>query len=758
MGVAIGIDLGTTNSVAAIKRGDVRVLQNRENEDLTPSVVGFYKEQLIVGKKALDRIAASPKETVISVKRLMGRAFKDPEVQRVRSKYRYSVAAPSNGTEDDVRVILGGKEYSPIEISSFILKKIKEDAEMRLNDKVEYAVITVPAYFNERQREATLLAGQMAGLKVQRILDEPTAAAIAFGVDNVGADDARTVLVFDLGGGTFDISVLNIVGGIFAQVNLEGDMWLGGDDFDWKLMQHVLQHIKDTYGFDPAGNDRFMESLRLNVRKAKETLSSLARTDISMVGQLSDKSGNLIDIELEVTRDVLERMIGRDAASGDGHRTDVERSFELVMRALEGPPKTAIDQIDYVLLVGGSSCIPMIRRRLIEMFGEKKVRMDVDPMKCVAFGAAILAASIGEHVICSKGHPNPGTAVECGECKEPLIHKVDLARVTAMHYGIQAKGDKFEIIIPKGSPYPSPEPVTRAFKTPTANLRRLKIPVHAGTEDVATKNELQQTVWLELPEHLPAGTRVDVGLKLSSDGILDSIKVKLHDGSGREVEVFRDRGGEKRSRVERKIEDLRKKIDENREKLSGEAAEQCEQLYEESIKAINERHDLDAAEKKLQELAKVVDGATRPDWKRTTENMIGYAEFALREFGSYLKPEESYKIKKLVEEVQKAMEDDNEELALQKREEMVKAVDANRLVQWLMTLIIGISRANNQHDSVSADKLKVALRNTEDAWRRGDVDAVNRIINETGPVLDKVFGPGQRGSSGFTREDYVERA
>jgi molecular chaperone DnaK (HSP70) len=373
-------------------------------------------------------------------------------------------------------------------------------------------------------------------------------------------------------------------------------------------------------------------------------------------------------------------------------------------------------------------------------------------------GAAILAASLGEQVVCSKGHTNPGSADECSECKEPLVRAVELARVTAMHYGIQAKGDRFEIIIPKGSPYPSPEPVTRAFKTPSANLRRLKIPVYAGTEDVATKNELQQTVWLGLPDHLPAGAPVDVALKLSTDGVLDYIKVRLRDGSGREVEVYRDRGGEKRSRIEKKIEELRRKMEENRERIPADTLERCEHHYEEAIQDISERHDLDAADKKLHELAKLVDGATRPDWKRTTENLMGYAEFALKEFGSYLKAEESFKIKKLLEEVQAAMENDDEERAKQKRDELIKAVDSNRLVEWLMTLVMGIGRANTLGDVVSADRLKMALRNSEEAARRGDIDALNRIIAETEPSLAKVFGGEARVPSGFTKEDYVERA
>jgi molecular chaperone DnaK len=323
MGAAIGIDLGTTNSVAAIKRGDVRVIQTRDAEDSTPSVVGFYRDQIIVGKRALDRAAAAPKDTIVSVKRLMGRAFNDPEVQRALEKYRYQVVAPADGTDEDVRVILGGKEYSPIEVSSFILKKIKEDAELRLGETVEYAVITVPAYFTDRQIEATLRAGQLAGLKVQRILDEPTAAAIAFGMDSVGADDSRTVLVYDLGGGTFDISVLNVVGGVFGQVNLEGNMWLGGDDFDFRLMEHAVAHVRDVHGLDPSGNDRFMVALKISAQRAKEALSSLARADITVgaQGQLLDSEGNVLEVELEITRDQLERMIGSHSKSaGNGHR------------------------------------------------------------------------------------------------------------------------------------------------------------------------------------------------------------------------------------------------------------------------------------------------------------------------------------------------------------------------------------------------------------------------------------------------------
>ena len=449
-------------------------------------------------------------------------------------------------------MVLGGKQYSPIEISAQILKKVKEDAELRLNDKVEFVVITVPAYFSDKQRDATRKAGQMAGLKVQKILDEPTAAAIAFGADNVGPNDAANILVYDLGGGTFDISVLTVVGGVFAQLDIEGDMWLGGDDFDHKIMDHVLTHVSNVYDVDASKNKRFLIELKKKSEQAKKALSSMTRTDIDVIGLLQDSDNNLIDVELELTRDQFEAMI----------RSDVERSIELVKAAI-GNANLTVDEIDHVLLVGGSSCIPLVRKSLVAVFGEQKIRMDVDAMKCVAFGAAILAAKLGAQVECAKGHVNPGSATVCGECSEPLIQKdndIEIGSVTAQDYGIEATDettkDKFEPIIRKGSPYPSPEPVVRTFKVPSAGLRRMKIRVYAGSNPVASKNELQITVWLELPSSVSEGTPIDVALKLDRDCIIERVKVSLKDGSGREIEVFPDRGGDFRSRLEKRLEEV----------------------------------------------------------------------------------------------------------------------------------------------------------------------------------------------------------
>ncbi|MBM3318228.1 MAG: Hsp70 family protein, partial [Candidatus Eisenbacteria bacterium] len=567
MGVAIGIDLGTSNTVAAIRGKDLRVLQNVESQDLTPSVVGTYKKKTSVGQRALDQMLLAPRDTILSIKRLMGRGYRDQQVQEVRKHHVYAIVEPSDGTDDDLRVVMDGKQYSPIEISAMILKKAKEDAELRLNDKVEYAVITVPAYFTEKQKDATRKAGLLAGLKVQKILDEPTAAAIAFGIDNLGQDDSRTILIYDLGGGTFDVSVLTIVGNIFAQLDIEGNMWLGGDNFDCRIMEHVLQHIQGVYGMDARQRPDFMVKLKERAEQAKKALSCMGRAAICIPGVLTDVGGRVIDIEVELSRAEFEQMIAADVAS----------SIELVRLAIRNAGEAMTpEQIDHVILVGGSSYIPLVRKSLAEVFGEQKLMMNVDPMKCVAFGAAALSAKWGEKVECPKGHENPGQNMVCevDGCGEPLTTG-GTVEVTGMHYGIQAKGDKFEVIISKGSTFPTPEPVKKNFRTPSPNLKRLRVPVYAGFDLVASKNELQFTIWLELPDNVPADTPLDVALGLDKDGILDKVRVALLDGSGTHIETYIGRGGE-RDRLEKKLEQLRKRKDAASAELTAEVGQKWE--------------------------------------------------------------------------------------------------------------------------------------------------------------------------------------
>ncbi len=733
MAKIIGCDLGTTNSVIAIKQGDVKVLQSRENHNSIPSVVGSHKDQIIVGSLAVDRMAGAPDNTIVSIKRLMGRAFRDPEVERVRSRYLYKVVSPSEGTDDDLRVILGGKQYSPIEVSSQILKKVKEDAELRLNDNVEFAVITVPAYFTDKQRDATRKAGQMAGLKVQKILDEPTAAAIAFGADNVGPNDAANILVYDLGGGTFDISVLTVVGPVFAQLAIQGDMWLGGDDFDHKIMDYVVNHVKNEYDVDAGKNKRFLIELKKRAEQAKMALSGMAHTDINVIGMLQDKDNNLIDVELELTRAQFEDMI----------RPDVERSIELVKSAIANASMT-VDEIDHVLLVGGSSCIPLVRKSLVAVFGERKVRMDVDAMKCVAYGAAVLAARLGERVECSKGHINPGTAVVCGECGEHLSHKsggLIIGSVTSQDYGIEVMDettkDKFEPIIPKGSSYPSPKPVVRTFKVPSPGVRRMKIRVFAGSNPVASKNELQVTVWMELPPNVAAGTPMDVALALDGDCIIERVKVSLKDGSGREIEVFPDRGGEGRSRLEKKLEAVRRNWDKARAKADGAAIRAVESIYDEVIRAANQ-NKLDDAERKLQEMKKEVDKTEQTLWKKKALNLINYSQYALNEFGLAIDAQQTARVRRYVDELQIEIDNSDEAAAAEKYIQLDKETDAfPAAVVTMLRINSAVFLAQQAGNLGAADRIRAGYNEIVGAFKRQDYTAVNVKIQEIVPLVNQ---------------------
>ena len=735
MGRAIGIDLGTTNSVAAIREAAIRVLQSRESEDLTPSVVTYHKKEPVVGRLALDRMLLSPENTIQSIKRLMGRGFRDDNVRRVRERYAYRIIEPTDGTDEDVRVLLDGKEYSPIQVSALILSKIKTDAELRLNDTVEYAVITVPAYFNEKQKDATRKAGQLAGLKVQKILDEPTAAAIAFGVDNVGADDSVTILVYDLGGGTFDVSVITIVGGAFAQLNIEGDMWLGGDDFDYHIMEHVYDHVQASYGFDARGDKTFRVKLKEKAEQAKKALSSLKRTDIAIPGMLKDAEGNLIDVELELGQAEFEKMIADDIA----------RSTDIVMTAIKGAGEAMTpEQIDYVLLVGGSSYIPLVRRSLVRIFGEKKIRADVDPMKCVAFGAAILSAKRAETIECPKGHLNPGKNLVCEEpgCGEPLTATgVVVSPVTPMHYGIQVQNDAFEIIIPKGSTYPTPEPVRRRFVTPADNLKRIRVPIYAGMDPTASKNDPQATVWLELPEHVPADTPIDIAFSLDGDDILERVQVGLLDGSGTRVETFVDRGDTKRSQLEKRLEQLRKGKEERPAALPADQEEEWGKAYAKATRALT-ANDTNAAKACIETLSRLL-VTKEAGWKEKALGLCGYTDVVLEYAFLLENPAREQKLKTLQAELRDCVARDDEAGGAVKYKELDKATDdLPQLLQVCMLLLRAASVADQKHMEIERDQVVAALHDFVSALRGQNATRAMEIVQKVQPVLSRIFGPG----------------
>jgi|GEM_PF-277037 len=524
MSRSIGIDLGTTNSVAAIKRVQTEILKNAEGDYLTPSCVTLKKKKLpsvfsklakpefVVGKDALEWMKQDPENTVQAVKRLMGRSILNREVQKIIEEKRvtYRIDRHSRGTANKLGIMLGEKEFSPEEISAKILEKIRLDAEASFGGEVAYAVITVPSYFNDKQKHATRMAAAMAGLKVRRLLPEPTAAAISFGVDNVKGDDAKTVLVFDFGGGTFDLSVLTISGGQFIEQGKGGDMWLGGEDMDRLLADYVLAEIAREYdiadmeafieGQKPKQKNRFRGELKTAVEKAKIRLSDDDEAFIEILGVLKDEDGDLVDVDVEITRKRFDDMIA----------PMVNTVVTLTQKVLEDIHFTP-DLIDNVLLVGGSSRIPKVIEAMKETFGHEKVMVHERPMLAIAEGAAILSHRLAETYECPQCGLDVGqqekTCSGCGFDLETYIIEegvFDIVHAAAHDYYIYLENGEKHLLVEKNTPLP-------CRKTETFNL------VHSEQKLVHMKffnvvNDKEESIgdfWLGIDEDEDADDKDD---------------------------------------------------------------------------------------------------------------------------------------------------------------------------------------------------------------------------------------------------------
>ncbi len=464
---SIGIDLGTTNSAAAIRKVSVEVLRNAEGEYITPSCVTVRKRlmrkpEFIVGRHALEWLRQEPENTITAVKRLIGRSFQDKEVQELIAgqRFRNHLTAHSHGSENSLAILAGGREFTPEEISAKILLKIKVDAEQALGDEVDSAVITVPAYFNDKQKHATRTAAALAGLKVSRLLPEPTAAAISFGVDKVSGDEGKTLLVFDFGGGTLDLSVLVISGGQIIEMGKGGDMWLGGEDIDSLIINYVLQEAGGEQGIsriyallarqDETERNRFMAELKTAVEKAKITLSEKTEVYIEVLSLLTDEDGDALDIEVELRQEKLDVLLAP-------MREAVLQLLRRLLAELHFTP----DLIDQVLLVGGSSCIPSFIKALQKEFGEEKVLLHERPMLAVAEGAAILSHRLADTQECpgcgGEAGQNDAACPSCGFDLAAYITNqglVDIVHATAHDYFIRLENDRRFLMVEKNSPLP----------------------------------------------------------------------------------------------------------------------------------------------------------------------------------------------------------------------------------------------------------------------------------------------------------------
>jgi molecular chaperone DnaK len=527
---AVGIDLGMTNSAIAYYDSERHVavlLANSEGEDLTPSVVGLrrqnsQKEQTLVGRTALNRASKAPQDTITSIKRLMGRDFADPRVVQARERVSYQIVQ-GPGEDPQAYVTLGANRYTPADVSSKILAKLKADAGRALGEDVTHAVITVPAYFQNAQRAATRKAGEHAGLVVKRIIDEPTAAAIAFGV-LAREGERHRVLVYDLGGGMFDIAILHAVKdhqghGQFQVVSYEGDNWLGGDDFDFCIVDKIIDWVRTEHGVDPSTDKAFLYLAKCYAEAAKRQLSQVPVADIVIPAALRVDGGPVVDVDTSITREEFDAMI----------EPLVAETMQLVQKALTEQNLTVEDVSD-VLLAGGATLTPKVYETVERIF-PGKVRRTINPMECVALGASILAGTLKgvECPACSRVNDDAATECRCGHslASAQAVGEIGIYERTPMSLGIAAmhesQRDVFAAIIPKGTPYPLREPMTQQFQ---ATERFVRVAVYEGDDPVASRNQEQGVIEFELGPEIAVPTRVEVAFNYDRNRVL-TVTIKV---------------------------------------------------------------------------------------------------------------------------------------------------------------------------------------------------------------------------------------
>lgn len=741
MGKAVGIDLGTTNSVIAFMDTNVRTITGADNQELCRSCVALDTKtnDFIVGNSAYKNWRKYAPNIVVSVKRLMGGSISDEQVQKMKALkdlYPYGIDKLAGGTEESVAVVLNGKQYTPEQISSKILKQMVQDASVKIGE-ITHAVITVPAYFNEKQKTATRKAAELAGIKVQRLLAEPTAAAISYGADKLAKDEDKVFLVYDFGGGTFDLSILVASGGNFIESGTGGDRWLGGDDIDRKLLDYVYSKADEENGIKiehlieklPDRKRITVQSeLKSQVEDAKKQLSSAKSANVSVLGELETEDGDLVDIDVTITREDFEKLI----------RPIVQRTIDLTDKLMDesGYP---IEAIDNILLVGGSSCIPLVRDMLIAKYGKDKILSSEKPMLAVAEGAAILAHSLSDEFECPNcGKMVPKDATVCPHCgavigkatgvdAEPPI----LVTYTTKHnYFIQLVDGPQKII---NSLELLPCEVNKKFKTTVDNQKIVEVVLLNDAED--GKYDKIASGFFTIPENLPKDSTLTFTFNLSEDETM-SVKVRV-DKIGKSQDVVLGRGNKDTKCFNKISESIRNILSDN--SIAENKKEEYMEKVQKCIKKISKNHyaaDADEWQDIESTVSMAETVAHQVDKSGNSSVSVIIAKVLLGTFSRFIRTEDEAELRNNLSKVESSnlME---KTVALKKLENVEERYSL--FTAFFMLRIVAMSNDVSPSVAAQADK---AFDNIMSALNRGDIDTARNIFSANQHLLDKLNAEG----------------